>query len=406
MRVVPGKRQGVDISQPHTVSYDPAQRAPVLCWRSPWLPVRGETLSRAHVNSPAIAVINPLLNFRRFARWPHSGRRVAALLQCVVALWLLAASPQASAVLIVRFSHVVSDDTPKGMAAVRFKELVEKRSDNRIRVDIYPRSTLYDDKDEMLALQLGAVEIIAPSLSKFGRFGFPNFELFDLPFLFRNIDDVHRITEGPVGKGLLKELSRQQFLGLGFLDNGFKHMSANRPLVHPEDYVGLRMRIQPSRLIAAQMQALGARPIPLALSETRTALARNVVDGTENPLSNFVTQQINEVQSDLTLTNHGYLGYAVVTNQRFWHSLSEQDRNVLAIAMADALVYGNQLTASHDEKALAVLRELDLTRIHVLSDSERARLKAAMKPVYESAKTRISAKVLDRVFLDLSEPRQ
>ncbi|NYE25137.1 DctP family TRAP transporter solute-binding subunit [Pigmentiphaga litoralis] len=378
---------------------------PAQYWLS-WLPVHRDPLSVAYLKSLVHAVILTLLNLLRISCRPRCGRRIAVSLQFVVASLLLVTSAQADAVLVVRFSHVVSEDTPKGMAANRFKELVEKRSDNRIRVDVYPRSTLYDDKDEMLALQLGAVEIIAPSLSKFGRFGFPNFELFDLPFLFRTIEDVHRITEGPVGKGLLKELSRQQFLGLGFLDNGFKHMSANRPLLHPKDYKGLRMRIQPSRLIAAQMQALGARPIPLALSETRTALARNVVDGTENPLSNFVTQQINEVQSDLTLTNHGYLGYAVVTNQRFWHSLTEQDRSVLAGAMADALVYGNQLTASHDDKALAVLHETDQTRIHVLSDAERAGLKAAMKPVYESAKTRISAKVLDQVFQDLSEQRQ
>ena len=379
---------------------------PAHYWQSQWLPVHRDPLSVAYLKSLVHAVISILRNMLRPSCRPRSGGRMAVALRFVLASVLLATSSQAAAVLVVRFSHVVSEDTPKGMAANRFKELVEKRSDQRIRVDVYPRSTLYDDKDEMLALQLGAVEIIAPSLSKFGRFGFPNFELFDLPFLFRTIDDVHRITEGPVGKGLLKELSRQQFLGLGFLDNGFKHMSANRPLLHPKDYNGLRMRIQPSRLIAAQMQALGARPIPLALSETRTALARNVVDGTENPLSNFVTQQINEVQSDLTLTNHGYLGYAVVTNQRFWHSLTEQDRSVLSGAMADALVYGNQLTASHDDKALAVLRDIDQTHIHVMSDAQRAGLKAAMKPVYESAKTRISASVLDRVFQDLSEQRQ
>jgi C4-dicarboxylate-binding protein DctP len=328
------------------------------------------------------------------------------LLHLVIACALFALGARADAVLVVRFSHVVTEDTPKGLAAKRFKELVEKRSQDRIRVDIYPRSTLYDDSDEMLALQLGAVEILAPSLSKFGKFGFPSFELFDLPFLFRNIDEVHRITEGPVGKGLLKELSRQEFLGLGYMDNGFKHMSSNRPLLQPADFKGLRMRIQPSRVIASQMQALGARPIPLALSETRTALARKVVDGTENPLSNFVTQRINEVQTDITLTNHGYLGYAVVTNQRFWRSLSEDDRLILEGAMAEALVYGNQLTASHDEKALAALRAAHTTRIHVPNEAQRAGLELAMKPVYESAKTRIGVKLLDRVLLEVSEQRR
>ncbi len=313
---------------------------------------------------------------------------------------------QAQAVLVIRFSHVVPEDTPKGLAAKRFKELVEQRSGGRIRVDVYPRSTLYDDQDEMLALQLGAVEVLAPSLSKFGRFGLPSFELFDLPFLFRSAEEVHRISEGPVGKHLLHELSRQQFLGLGFLDNGFKHMSANKPLLQPADYIGMRMRIQPSRIIASQMQALGARPIPLALSETRTALARNVVDGTENPLSNFVTQHINEVQTDLTLTSHAYLGYAVVTNQRFWRSLSQGDRSILEKAMAEALNYGNQVAAAHDERALAAVRSSRTTRIHVPDDSQRADLERAMQPVYDKAKARIGSALFDRVQAELAAQRE
>jgi C4-dicarboxylate-binding protein DctP len=312
---------------------------------------------------------------------------------------------QAKAELLVRFSHVVSGNTPKGLAATRFKELVETRSKGNIRVEVHPLSTLYDDSDEMLALQLGAVEIIAPSLSKFGRFGFPKFELFDLPFLFRDIEDVHRITRGDIGKSLLKDLSKQQFLGLGFLDNGFKQMSANRPLIHPADYTGLRMRIQPSRLIAAQMQAVGARPIPLALSETRAALERKVVDGTENPLSNFVTQQIYEVQTDLTLTHHAYLGYAVLTNQRFWRSLSDADRLILSNAMSDALEYGNQITASQDAEALAFLRNTHATNIHILSENQRASLETAMKPVYENAKSRIGEKLLKSVIQDLVNHR-
>lgn len=325
-------------------------------------------------------------------------------LYCVFIILFILAFP-ARAELIVRFSHVVSDNTPKGLAATRFKELVETRSKGSIRVEVYPLSTLYDDSDEMLALQLGAVEIIAPSLSKFGRFGFPKFELFDLPFLFRDIEEVHLITTGAVGKGLLKELSKQQFLGLGFLDNGFKHMSADRPLMNPADYVGLRMRIQPSRLIAAQMQAVGSRPIPLALSETRTALERKVVDGTENPLSNFVTQHIHEVQTDLTLTQHAYLGYAVLTNQRFWRSLAEADRLILANSMSDALEYGNQLTASQDAAALAFLRKTNATKIHALSENQRANLEAAMKPVYENAKARIGDSLLNTVIQDLINHR-
>ena len=200
--------------------------------------------------------------------------RAGLIAKLLLSFALLAGANLASAVLVVRFSHVVTDDTPKGLAALRFKELVEARSKQAIRIDIYPGSTLYDDQDEMLALQLGAVEILAPSLSKFAKLGFPSFELFDLPFLFRNFDEVRLITEGPIGKSLLQGLDRQQLVGLGYMDSGFKNMSANRPLLQASDFEGLRMRIQPSRVIALQMQALGARSIPLALSETRTALER------------------------------------------------------------------------------------------------------------------------------------
>jgi C4-dicarboxylate-binding protein DctP len=200
-------------------------------------------------------------------------------------------------------------------------------------------------------------------------------------------------------------LSRQQFVGLGYLDSGFKSMSANRPLLKPSDFKGLRMRIQPSRVIASQMQMLGARAIPLALSESRMALERGVVDGTENPLSNFITQRMNEVQTDLSLTNHGYLGYAVITNQRFWKALTESDRQLLQQAMDEALRYGNTVTAAQEDKALASVRAAGNTRIHVLDESQREALQAAMQPVYQKARAQIGGGLIDSVLDALTEFR-
>lgn len=307
---------------------------------------------------------------------------------------LLATSPllaASGAALTLRFSHVVADDTPKGMAVNRFKALAEDRSGGRIQVQIYPGGQLYGDHDEMQALQLGAVEMLAPSLSKFGRIGFPEFELFDLPFLFKQVADVRRITHGPLGQRLLKSLSRQGLTGLGYFDNGFKQMSANRPLLAPADFAGLRMRIQASRVLAAQMRALGAQPVSLAFSETRQGLANGVVDGTENPVSNFWTQRMHQVQSDLSLTQHGYLGYAVVTHQRFWRSLSEADRGLLTQALQEALAYGNQIADAQNDKALAELRQANTTRIHVLSDAQRARLRQAVEPVHQALTRRIGS---------------
>lgn len=293
--------------------------------------------------------------------------------------------------LTLRLSHVVAEDTPKGLAAMRFKALVEQRSEGRMQVQVYPGAQLYGDHDEMQALQLGAVEMLAPSLSKFGRIGFPEFELFDLPFLFANLTDVRRITQGPLGQRLLDGLSRQGLLGLGYFDNGFKQMSANRPLLSPRDFVGLRMRVQASRVIAAQMRALGAQPVTLAFSETRRALASGVVHGTENPVSNFWTQAMHEVQSDLTLTDHGYLGYAVVVNQRFWASLPTPERTLLAQALREALIYGDQIADTQNAKALDALRLAGTTRIHTLNAPQRARLRQAVEPVHAALTQRIGS---------------
>ncbi len=293
--------------------------------------------------------------------------------------------------ITLRFSHVVAEETPKGLAANRFKALVEQRSGGRIGVQVFPNGQLYGDRDEMQALQLGAVDLVAPSLSKFGRIGLPEFEMFDLPFLFEELSDVRRVTQGPLGQRLLKGLERQGLVGLGFFDNGFKQMSANRPLLATADFIGLRMRVQASRVIAAQMRALGARPVTLAFSETRRALASGVVDGTENPVSNFWTQGMHEVQSDLSLTDHGYLGYAVVTNQRFWQHLKDTDRVLINQAMQESLVYANQIADAQNDQALLQLRQAGTTRIHTLTDGQRALLRQAVQPVQLSLEQRIGS---------------
>jgi C4-dicarboxylate-binding protein DctP len=202
---------------------------------------------------------------------------------------------------------------------------------------------------------------------------------------------------------LLKGLSRQGLTGLGYFDNGFKQMSANRPLLAPADFSGLRMRIQASRVIADQMRALGAQPVNLSFSETRLGLANGVVDGTENPVSNFWTQRMHQVQTDLSLTDHGYLGYAVVTHQRFWRSLPDADRNLLTQALQEALDYGNEIADVQNDKALAALRLANTTRIHLLSDTQRARLRQAVEPVHQALTRRIGSTWTDAMRSALAE---
>ena len=334
---------------------------------------------------------------RSFLLVPALRRAVRCALAPLLAVLALLASGPADAELTIRFAHVVAEDTPKGLTVRRFAQLVAERAPGRIRVVIYPNAQPYGDSDEFEALQAGAVEMLAPSLSKFGRVGFPEFELFDLPFLFDNLSEVRHLTEGPLGQRLLAGLGRQGLVGLGYLDNGFKHMSANRPLREPADFRGLRMRVQGSRVIAAQMRALGATPVTLSFSQTREALRRQIVQGTENPLSNFWTQRMDRVQSDLSLTQHAYLGYAVITSQRFWHSLTEADRRLLAQALREALAYGNQIADQQSDKALIALRRAESTQVHALSPAQRSSLRAAVQPVYEQLGQRIGPAWLNDV---------
>src|SRR5690606_8825858 len=216
-----------------------------------------------------------------------------------------------------------------------------------------------------------------------------------LPYLFPDMARVRRITQGQLGQRMLARLQRQRLVGLGFMDNGFKHMSANRPLLDVADFAGQRLRIQASQVLAAQMRALGAQPVTLAFSETRAALAAGVVDGTENPVSNFWTQRMHEVQTDLSLTQHGYLGYAAVASQRFWMSLSPPDRVLLHEAMREALAFGNQIADTQNEKALAALRGFAGTRIHTVTTAQSARRSAAEQGVHQGLAQRIGTQWLD-----------
>lgn len=331
--------------------------------------------------------------------WTRLVRRARTVGLCTACL-LASASAGAGATappVLVRFSHVVAPDTPKGQMVSRFQALVAQHSQGRIRVEVYPDSQLYGDDDEIEALQLGAVEMLAPSLSKFSAMGVNGLEVFDLPFLFHNLEQVRCVTRGPIGQQLLLDLSRHRMVGLGFLDNGFKQMSARKPLQNVGDFKGLRLRIQASRVVAAQMRALGAHPVILPFGETQRALSSGVVDGTENPLSNFLTQGLASVQPALTLTDHGYLGYAVVANPRFWAHLQDQDRDLLQRALAEALEHGNRMSAAMNTEALAALRQSPKVHIHALSERQRDALRQAMQPLYADFQRRSGAALLQRI---------
>jgi C4-dicarboxylate-binding protein DctP len=303
----------------------------------------------------------------------------------------------AQAPIVIKFSHVVATDTPKGKAAERFKELAEKATKGRVKVEVYANSTLYKDKEELEALQLGAVQMLAPSLAKFGPLGVKEFEVFDLPYIFPTKDVLYRVTEGQVGKDLFKKLESKGITGLAYWDNGFKIMSANKPLHEPTDFKGLKMRIQSSKVLDAQMRALGANPQVMAFSEVYQALQTGVVDGTENPPSNLYTQKMHEVQKYVTLSDHGYLGYAVIVNKKFWDGLPGDIRAALEGAMKDATKYGNAIAQQENDHALEAVRKSGKTTIYTLTDKEKADWRKALLPVQKEMEGRIGKDVIAAV---------
>ncbi|MFC3107761.1 TRAP transporter substrate-binding protein [Undibacterium arcticum] len=303
----------------------------------------------------------------------------------------------AQAPIVIKFSHVVAQDTPKGQGAQRFKELAEKATNGRVKVEVYPNSQLYKDKEELEALQMGAVQMLAPSLSKFGPLGIREFEVFDLPYIFPSNAVLTRVTEGPIGKELFKKLEPKGITGLAYWDNGFKVMSANKPLKTTADFKGLKMRIQSSKVLDAQMRTLGANPQVLPFSEVYQALQSGVVDGGENTPSNIYTQKMYEVQKYLTTSGHGYIGYAVVVNKKFWDGLPADIRTALEAAMRDATKYANAVAQQDNEKALEAIRKSGKTTIYKLSDAEKADWRKALLPVQKQMEGRIGKDLIAAV---------
>ena len=322
--------------------------------------------------------------------------------------WLLAAAAaaiivaptasKAQAPIVIKFSHGVAPNTPKGKGAEKFKELAEKYTAGKVKVGVYPNSTLYKDKEELEALQLGAVQMLAPSNSKFGPMGIKEFEVFDLPFIIPNLAALRKVTEGPMGEKMLELLKPKGMIGLAYWDNGFKQMSANKALRVPEDYKGLKFRIQSSKVLEAQFRSLGATPQVMAFSEVYQALQTGVVDGQENTASNMYTQKMHEVQKYTTLTNHGYIGYVVVVNKKFWDDLPADVRTNLDKAMKESTAYANKISAQENDEALDDIKKSGKTQLITPTAAEMAAMRKAMEPIYEDMGKRVGKQLIDDVM--------
>lgn len=310
---------------------------------------------------------------------------------------LFAAPVLAEQPIVIKFSHVVAVDTPKGNAAEFFKKRAEELTKGKVKVEVYPNSQLYKDKEEMEALQLGAVQMLAPSLAKFGPLGVKDFEVFDLPYIFNGYADLHKVTTGPVGQQLLDKLEPKGIKGLAYWDNGFKSFSANTPIKTPEDLKGKKLRIQSSKVLEEQMRTLKAIPQVMPFSEVYQALQTGVVDGTENPISNFYTQKMQEVQKYMAITDHGYLGYAVIVNKKFWDELPADVRTQLEAAMKEATDYANKIAKESNDKDLESVKASGKTEVTVLTAEQRAAFKKVLVPVHDEMAGRIGKDTIEAV---------
>ena len=325
-------------------------------------------------------------------------RRTLIAAAVSAAFLLTGTSAFAQQPIVIKFSHVVATDTPKGKGVEYFKKLAEERTKGKVKVEVYPNSSLYKDKEEMEALSLGAVQMLAPSLAKFGPLGVPSFEVFDLPYIFDNYQELHNVTQGPVGAALLAKLEPKGIRGLAYWDNGFKIMSANKALRTPGDFKGLKMRIQSSKVLDGQMRALGANPQVMAFSEVYQALQTGVVDGTENPPSNLYTQKMHEVQKYVTLSDHGYLGYAVIVNKKFWDGLPADIRKTLDDAMKDATKFANDIAKEENDKALAAVKASGKSEFITLTPEEKKAWKKALVRVHKDFEGRIGKDLIQSIY--------
>jgi C4-dicarboxylate-binding protein DctP len=316
-----------------------------------------------------------------------------------VILSLVAARPAlADEPIVIKFSHVVAPDAPKGKAALFFKELAEKYTNGRVKVEVYPNSSLYKDKEELEALQLGSVQLLAPSIAKFSPLGVREFDIFDLPFLLSDEARARQMMASPMMAELNKKLEAKGVSPLAYWDNGAHNYTANRPLIMPDDFRGMKMRIQGGKVQDAVARELGAIPQIIAFGELYQALQTGVVDGEDNVASNILTQRFYEVQKHLTLSHHSRLTYALVTNKTFWNGLPEDVRTQLDRAVKETSAFFNETAAKDNADAVEKIQASGKTEIHVLTEPERKAWISKLMPVHTEMQSRFGKDFIERIY--------
>ena len=310
---------------------------------------------------------------------------------------LVAGAAMANDPITIKFSHVVAENTPKGQMANKFKDLVAERLAGKVQVEVFPNSQLFGDNKVLEAMLLGDVQMGAPALSKFSRYT-KQLQIFDLPFLFKDMAAVEKFQSSPKGIELLDTLQKKGLVGLGYLHNGMKQLSSSTALKVPADASGLKFRIMSSDVLAAQFQAVNATPLKKPFSEVFTLLQTKAIDGQENTWSNIYSKKFFEVQPYITESNHGVLDYMVVTSKEFWMSIPEAERAIVKKSLDEAIAFGNEVAAKKGINDRQKIADSGRSEIITLSDAERSQWVEAMKPVWEQFEKEIGKDMIDAAY--------
>lgn len=325
-------------------------------------------------------------------------RKITTLVaSAAISLFLLANSSLADEPIVIKFSHVVAENTPKGLMATKFKDLVAERLNGKVEVKVFPNSQLFGDGKELEAMLLGDIHLIAPALSKFERFT-KQLQVFDLPFLFKDMAAVEKFQRSAEGQKLLTSMESKGLIGLGYLHNGMKQFSCNVPMRVPADAKGLKFRIMTSDVLAAQFQAVGATPLKKPFSEVFTLLQTRAIDGQENTYSNIYSKKFFEIQPHITESNHGLLDYMIVTSTTFWMGLPEDIRKELTVILDEAVAYGNEVAAAKDLEDKQQILDSKRTEIITITDEERNQWVEVMKPVWRQFEEEIGKDLIEAAY--------
>lgn len=296
-----------------------------------------------------------------------------------------------------KFSHVVAENTPKGQAAAKFAELVDAKSDGTIKIVVFPNGSLYSDIEELNALEEGQVHMIAPSTSKLGSLS-DKWQVLDFPYAFSSYEAIADGVHGELGESLLKSLEADGFKGLAHWPNGFKQVTSNiGPIKNPEDIAGQRFRIMQSDIIQSQFNLLGVKTDKESFNDTYSLIEEGKVDGEENTISNIYSRKFYTVQEHMTITNHGYLGYAVMMNQEVWNQQSEKTQQVLLEAMEETTIWNDLNARKLNEDQLAQIKAQSSIQIHELTETEQRRWREKLGPIYKEYGASIGGGLLEKL---------